>query len=104
LRDGLRSLGFEKQQAEQYLEEALRAGEQLRERGDAVKLAALQKAQEVESLSKEVARLLRQSFSRGNEIADLKEQCDERQAEIERLNEVTALFLYFSPSNQMYSS
>ena len=91
MRDNLRSIGSEKQQVEQYLEEALRAGEQLREKVDSTKLSALQKAQEVESLSKEVARLLRQSFSKGNEIADLKEQCDERQAEIERLNEVIAL-------------
>ena len=75
-------------------EEALQAGEQLRENRDSVKLAALQKAQEVESLSQEGARLIRQPFSRGNEIADLKEQCDERQAEIERLNEVIALFWY----------
>ena len=81
------------------MDDALRAGEQLRERGDAAKLATLQKAQEVESLSKEVARLLRQSFSKGNEIVDLKEQCNERQAEIERLTEVTVLFPYFpSPS------
>jgi len=99
LREGLRSAGLEKQQVEQYLEEALRAGEQLRERGDTAKLAALQKAQEVESLSKEVARLLRQSFSKGNEITDLKEQCNEHQAEIERLNEVTILFPYFPPPN-----
>jgi len=69
----------------------------LRERGEVAKLAALQKAQEVESLSKEVARLFRQSFSKGNEIADLKEQCNERQAEIERLNEVIALLPYFLP-------
>jgi len=40
----------------------------LRERGNVVKLAALQKAQEVESLSKGVARLLRQSFLKGNEL------------------------------------
>ena len=97
-------MGHEKQQTEQYLEEALRAGEQLRKRGDAANLATLQKVQEVESLSKEVARLLRQSFSKGNEIADLKEQCNEREAEIERLNQVIAFFLYFHLPNQPQSS
>ena len=86
------------------MEEALRTGEQLREKMDSAKLAALQKGQEVESLSKEVARLLRQSFSKGNEIADLKEQCNERQAEIERLNEVTTLFRYFPTPDQIQSS
>lgn len=95
LRDKLQSVDVEKRQVERYLEEALQVGEQLRENRDSVKLAALQKAQEVESLSREVARLIRQSFSKGNEMADLKEQCNERQAEIERLNEVTALFWYF---------
>ena len=94
LKGNLRSIDLEKQQVERYLEEALQAGEQLRENRDSNKLAALQKAQEVESLSQEVARLIRQSFSKGNEIADLKEQCDERQAEIERLNEVITLFWY----------
>jgi hypothetical protein len=68
----------------------------LRENRDSAKLAALQKSQEVESLSGEVARLIRQSFAKGNEIADLKEQSNEREAEIERLNEVIACFWYFS--------
>lgn len=95
LRNRLQSISLEKLQVEQYLEEALRAGEQLRENRDSAKLATLQKAQEVESLSKEVARLFRKSFSQDNEIFDLKGQCNERQAEIERLNEVIALFLYF---------
>ena len=85
----------EKQQTELYLKEALLAEERLRDNRDSAKLAVLQKAQEVESLSREVARLIRQSFAKGNEIADLKEQCDEPQAEIERLNEVIALFQYF---------
>lgn len=98
MRNNLHSTGFEKQQVEQYLEEALQTGEQLREKMDSAKLATLQKAQEVERLSKEVARLLRQSFSKGNEIADLKEQCNERQAEIERLNEVNATLPVFSRS------
>ena len=92
MKDKLQSINVEKQQVEQYLGEALQAGEQLRENRDSARLAALQKAQEVESLSREVARLIRQSFAKGNEIADLEEQCNERQAEIERLNEVTALF------------
>ena len=104
LRDRLQIAGFEKQQVEQYLEEALQAGEQLKEKRDSAKLTALQKAQEVESLSKEVARLLRQSFSKGNEIADLKEQCNERQAEIERLNEVIVLSWYHLPPNHIQSS
>ena len=56
----------------------------------------LQKAQEVKSLSEEIARLLRQSFAKGNEITDLKEQCNERQAEIERLNEVRVLLCFSS--------
>ena len=98
MNDRLQSTNLEKQQAEKYLEEALQVGEQLRENRDSVKLATLQKAQEVESLSKEVARLTRQSFAKGNEIADLKEQCNERQAEIERLNEVIELSWYFSHS------
>ena len=80
------------------MEEALQVGEQLRENRDSAKLATLQKAQEVESLSREVARLTRQSFTKGNEIVDLEEQCNERQAEIERLNEVITLFWYFSRS------
>jgi transcriptional regulator NrdR family protein len=73
------------------LEDALLAGEQLKEISNSTKLAALQKAQEAEILSREVARLIKQSFFNGNEIADLKEQCDERQIEIERLNEVIAV-------------
>jgi len=88
LKDNLQTADLEKQQVEQYLEEALLVGEQLREDKDSAKLAALQKAQEVENLSREVARLIRQSFSKGNEIADLKGQCNERQAEIERLSEL----------------
>ncbi|KAF9648862.1 hypothetical protein BDM02DRAFT_3186733 [Thelephora ganbajun] len=84
----LQSVNSAKEQVEGYLAEALLTGEQLKENRDAAKLAALQRAQEVESLSREVARLIRQSFAKGNEIADLKEQCDERQAEIERLNEL----------------
>ena len=98
MKDKLQSTDLEKRRVEQHLEQALLAGEQLREDRDSVKLAALLKGQEVESLSREVARLIRQSFAKGNEIADLKEQSDERQAEIERLNEVTTLFWYFSPS------
>lgn len=98
LKDKLQSTDLEKRQVEQHLEQALLAGEQLREDRDSVKLAALLKGQEVESLSREVARLIRQSFAKGNEIADLKEQCDERQAEIERLNEVITLFWHFPPS------
>ena len=94
----LQFINLEKQQVEQHLEQALRVGEQLREDRDSVKLAALLKGQEVESLSREVARLTRQSFAKGNEIADLKEQCNERQAEIERLNEVIAFFWYFPSS------
>jgi len=98
LKDKLQSTDFEKQQMGKYLEEALLAGEQLREGRDSAKLAALQKAQQVESLSGEVARLTRQSFAKGNEIIDLKEQCNERQAEIERLSEVISLFRYLAPS------
>ena len=97
LNDKLHTIGIEKRQVEQYLEDALLTGERLREGRDSAKLAALQKAQEVETLSREVARLVRQSFAKGNEITDLKEQCDERQAEIERLNEVIALFRYSPP-------
>jgi len=104
LKDKLQSTNFEKQQVEQYLEDALLAGEKLREGRDSAKLATLQKAQEVEILSGEVARLTRQSFAKGNEITDLKEQCNERQAEIERLSEVISLFRYFLPSNRIQSS
>jgi predicted nucleic acid-binding Zn-ribbon protein len=92
LKNSLQSIDLDKQLVEHHLEQALRAGEQLREDRDSIKLAALLKGQEVESLSREVARLIRQSFAKGNEIADLKEQCNERQAEIERLNEVIAPF------------
>ena len=88
MKERLQSVDLEKQQVQHYLEEALVAGEQMKENRDSVKLAALQKAQEVETLSREVARLTRQSFAKGNEVADLKEQCNEREAEIERLNEV----------------
>lgn len=95
MKDKLQSTDLGKRQVEQHLDQALLAGEQLREDRDSVKLAALLKGQEVKSLSREVARLIRQSFAKGNEIADLKEQCDERQAEIERLNEVITLFRYF---------
>ena len=94
LKDNLRCVDTEKKQTELYLSEALLAGERLRDDRDSTRLATLQKAQEVESLSKEVARLIRQSFAKGNEIADLKEQCNEHQAEIERLNEVIALSQY----------
>ena len=92
LKERLQSVDLEKQQVQHYLEEALVAGERMKENRDSVKLTALQKAQEAETLSREVARLTRQSFAKGNEIADLKEQCNERQAEIERLNEVISLF------------
>ena len=88
MKDKLLSVDKEKQQTELYLGEALLVGERLRDNMDSAKLALLQKAQEVESLSGDVARLIRQSFANGNEIADLKGQCDERQTEIERLNEV----------------
>jgi predicted nucleic acid-binding Zn-ribbon protein len=94
LRENLRSTTKEKQQTELYLAEALLAGERLRDDRDSVKLIALQKSQEIESLSREVARLIRQSFAKGNEIADLKEVCDEHQSEIERLNEVIVIFQY----------
>ena len=80
---------------ESYLEEALQVGERLREDKDSAKLVALQKGQEVESLSKEVARLIRQAFTKGNEMADLKGQYDESQAEIERLNEVLVFLQNF---------
>lgn len=96
LKDNLRSIDKEKQQTEQYLEEAILAGERLRDHRDSAKLSVLQKSHEVESLSREVSRLIKKSFAKGNEIVDLKEQCEERQAEIERLNEVITLFRYFS--------
>lgn len=96
LREKLQSINNEKQQTELYLDQALLAGERLKEIRDSAKLATLQKAQEVESLSKEVARLIKQSFTKGNEIVDLKEQCDESQAEIERLNEVILIRQYFA--------
>ena len=92
LRDKLRFTDNEKKQTEAYLAEALLVGERLRDNRDAAKLATLQKAQEVETLSKEVSRLIKQSFTKGNEILDLKEQCDEYQAEIERLKEVITIF------------
>jgi len=98
LKEKLQLVDFKKKEVERHLEQALQVGELLREDRDSVKLAALLKGQEVESLSQEVARLIRQSFAKGNEIADLKEQCNERQAEIERLNEVITLFWYSSPS------
>ena len=97
MKDKLQSVGAEKQQVELYLEDALLAAERLQEFRNSAKLAALQKAQEAEALSKEVARLLRQSFAKGNEIADLKEQCNEHQAEIERLNEVITPLQYLPP-------
>ena len=98
LKEKLQLADSKKQEVEQHLERALQVGELLREDRDSVKLAALLKGQEVESLSQEVARLIRQSFAKGNEIADLKEQCNERQAEIERLNEVITLLWCSSPS------
>lgn len=104
LKDKLQSINSEKQRVEQYLNEALQTGEHLRESRDSAKLTALRKAQDVESLSQEVARLIKQSFAKGNEIADLNEQCNERQAEIERLNEVIALFRYSPPPKQIQSS
>ncbi|KAF9786422.1 hypothetical protein BJ322DRAFT_1059510 [Thelephora terrestris] len=88
VRLGEKLLGLEKRQMERCLEDALLAGEQLKEISNSTKLAALQKAQEAEILSRAVARLIKQSFLNGNEIADLKDQCDERQIEIERLNEL----------------
>lgn len=97
LKDKLQSIDLEKQLGEQYLEQALRAGEQLRKDRDSINRAALLMGQEVQTLSQEVARLIRESFAKGNEITDLKEQCDERQAEIERLNEVITLFWHFPP-------
>lgn len=96
LRDKLRFTDHEKKQTELYLAEALLAGERLRDHRDAAKLATLQKAQEVEALSQEVSRLIKQSFVKGNEILDLKDQCDEHQAEIERLKEVTTVFDFTS--------
>lgn len=98
LKEKLQLADSKKQEVEQHLERALQVGELLREDRDSIKLAALLKGQEVESLSQEVARLIRQSFAKGNEIADLKEQCNERQAEIERLNEVITLLWCSSPS------
>jgi predicted nucleic acid-binding Zn-ribbon protein len=92
LKERVRFIDKEKQQAELYLAEALLVGERLRDDRDSVKLATLQKAQEVETLSQEVSRLIKQSFTKGNEIMDLKEECNEHQAEIERLNEVIAVF------------
>ena len=77
------------------MNQALLAGERLKEIRDSAKLATLQKAQEVESLSKEVARLIKQLFAKGNGIADLKEQFDESRAEIERLNGVILICQYF---------
>jgi vacuolar-type H+-ATPase catalytic subunit A/Vma1 len=91
LEEKLRSVGLEKRQTERHLQDALLAGERLKEISNSTKLAALQKAQETDNLSREVARLIKQSFLDGNEIADLKELCDERQIEIERLNEVIAV-------------
>lgn len=98
LERNLQFVDSEKRQAEEYLEKALLAAEQLRGIVDSTKLASLQKKREAESLSRELARLTRQSFANGNEIADLKEQCDERQTEIERLNEVIAVFQRCSSS------
>ena len=91
LKDKLRSIDTEKQQKKLYLSGGLPAGERLRDDRDSARPATLRKAQEVESLSREVARPIRQSFAKGNEIADLKEQCDGHRAEIERLNDVIAL-------------
>ena len=70
LKDEFRCVDTEKQQTELYLSEALR----LRDDTDSTRLATLQEAQEVESLSREVACLIRLSFVEANERADLEEQ------------------------------